>query len=86
MGARLGECGIGLGFGHGISAGSEEWNDLLLGWSSVLALVRQGSATRDVDRQRNGLNRSHGAVEAVPREFQRGEAVVVARAKDQQWR
>ena len=71
--ARLGEHWILLVSGLGsVSTWGEERRDLLLGRSSgsVLALVRQGSATKD-DRQGFGLDSSHGVagvvMEAVPR-------------------
>ena len=75
MRARLGESGVLVVFGCDGTV-TEEGDDLLLGSSTstsshsmstrsgsgMLALARQGSVTRDVDGQRDGLDRSHGVV------------------------
>ena len=85
--ARLGERGIVSGLGS-ISTGSEEWRDLLLGrsnGSSMLALARQGSATRD-DRQGFGLDRSHGVAVAVVEAVPRVPESSCASKRDRQWR
>ena len=83
-GLRLGESGIHFGVGSGIafrsSAGTEEWNELARSrrrWRHMLALARQGSATRNVDRQRNRLDRSHDAGSGnSSKEFQRERSCV----------
>ena len=53
---------VGSGIGFGSSAGTEEWKNLARRRrrSHMPTFARQGSTTRNVDQQGNGLNRRHG--------------------------